>query len=170
MSYTYCCYHVSPTLYHMEVHREIQRLKFSKSAILPTLFGWWLIRHLWNSSIERITKELTVPIAFLSNNSPAAIKSNVMFYFKMLCTSLISILYPLRAILIAVTMFHQIHTTWRYRGRYRGSKFQNPPFYLQFLADTLSVKFVYWTNYSRINSSIVAMQDVLKPLWLKFQR
>ena len=39
-------------------------------------------------------------------------------------------------------------------GRYRGSKFQNLPFYLHFLADTSSVKFVYtlfhicWTPFN----------------------
>ena len=36
--------------------------------------------------------------------------------------------------------------------RYRGSKFQNPPVYLHFLADIPSVKFVYtWSSDGKIS-------------------
>ena len=42
-------------------------------------------------------------------------------------------------------------------GRYRGSKFQNPPFYLYFLADTSSAKFVYmhfrYRKYQRFQTT-----------------
>ena len=33
-------------------------------------------------------------------------------------------------------------------GRYRGSEFQHPPFYLNFFADTSSVKFIYSSGRS----------------------
>ena len=47
-------------------------------------------------------------------------------------------------------------------GRYRGSKFQNPPFYLHFLADTSPVKFVY--TYQKYLGNEIILKHSVKAL------